>query len=218
MTNEDDTRVYSSDKDTTKAKETGHEERMKDFSRDWCRKLLDDPSFEQTDAFSRRPPPHSSDASYSTLMRKTLFTDQTIRAMKYLYKPPEAFAGESRTSISTTSNGRVGGELLALISVGGEMCSHPNTLHGGINTVLVDEIGGGLAFREIPNAQSLMAVNFNVNLRKSVKTPGLILGRAWVERPSEGRKVWIKVQLEQDGVTCIESENMYLKVKPKGKL
>lgn len=81
------------------------------------------------------------------------------------------------------------------------MCSHTNTLHGGINTVLVDTIGGDLAFREIPEAQSLMAVNFNVSLRKSVRTPGIILGQARIERPPEHRKVWVKVRLEQNGQT-----------------
>lgn len=84
--------------------------------------------------------------------------------------------------------------------------------------MLVDEIGGSLAFREVPDAHSLMAVNFNVNLRKSVRTPGLVLGRAWVERRPEGRKVWIKVQLEQNGQICIESEILYLKMKSEGKL
>lgn len=217
MTDEADKKTASSNDHTSGGKEADSKERIADFIPEWCRKLLNDPSFEQSDAFSRRPA-QSLDVAYSTLMRQTLFTDGTIRAMRYLYKPRKSFETASSTPPSTASSSRIDGELLALVSVGGDMCSHPDTLHGGINTVLVDEIGGDLAFREVPEAHSLMAVNFNVNLRKSVKTPGIVLGRAWVERPPEGRKVWIKVQLEQNDQVCIQSEILYLKVKPKGSL
>ncbi len=61
-----------------------------------------------------------------------------------------------------------------------------------MNTVLVDEIAGYLAMREAPPGTNMMAVNFNVNLRKSVKTPGIVVGRAWRERREEGRKWWVK--------------------------
>lgn len=56
------------------------------------------------------------------------------------------------------------GELLALISLGDEMSSHANILHGGINTTIVDEVGGGLASRANPD--SFMAFNFNATYAK----------------------------------------------------
>ena len=91
------------------------------------------------------------------------------------------------------------------------MCSHTGVLHGGINTTIVDEVAGRLAVMEA--SPPLMAVNFNVNLRKSVQAPGLILVKAWIERPAEGRKVWVKCRIEQDGVTCIEAEGLWVKLK-----
>jgi acyl-coenzyme A thioesterase PaaI-like protein len=90
------------------------------------------------------------------------------------------------------------------------MCSHTGVLHGGINTTIVDEVAGRLAVMEA--SQSLMAVNLNVNLRKSVKAPGLVLVKAWIDRPPEGRKVWVKCRIEQGDVTCIEAEGLWLKV------
>lgn len=184
------------------AGETIRDETDDDFRADWCQQLLRHPAYRTVPLFTRKMSTPTESSPYNTLMGRTLFTDDTLRAVKFLYKPP----GE---------NG-LDGELLALISVGGGMCSHSDTLHGGINTVLVDEIGGALANQLIP--EPLMAVNLNVNLRKPVRTPGLILGRAWIDRRPEGRKVWVKIRLEQDGVTCIESENLYLKMQPQGKL
>lgn len=75
------------------------------------------------------------------------------------------------------------------------MCSHENVLHGGINTVLVDEVGGVLAMQEAPKGTAMMAVNFNVNLRRSVRiregererSGTVVLGRAWFEKVPEVR-------------------------------
>ena len=123
--------------------------------------------------------------------------------MKFLYKPGDKIRGTT-------------GELLVLVSLGSEMCSHAGVLHGGINTTIIDEVGGGLAVRESSN--NLMAVNFNVNLRKAVRAPGIVLARAWIDRRPEGRKFWVKCCIEQDGVRCIEAESLYLKVNATVKL
>ena len=184
------------------ARRTSRKESVDDFSPEWCQKILNDPAYQHS-GHQTRIVDGPNGRSYNSLMGKTLFTDHTLRAMKVLYKPADHQRG-------TTS------EVIAIVSLGDEMCSHPNVLHGGVNTTIIDEVGGGLAMRESP--ESLMAVNFNVNLRKAVKTPGIVLVEAWFERPPEGRKMWVKCSIEQDGVTCIESEALYLKLNTKGKL
>lgn len=78
---EDSKRSAVSQNHGTGANSADRDEHMADFSAEWCCKLLDDPSYEQSGVFSRRPAP-STDASFNTLMRKTLFTDHTIRAMR----------------------------------------------------------------------------------------------------------------------------------------
>ena len=172
------------------------EESLEDLSPEWCQKLLKDPAYEHCYHYTRLVGgPNGS--TYNILMGKTLFTDHTFRAMKVLYKPANKDKGTNS-------------ELLTLISLGDEMCSHANVLHGGINTTIVDEVAGDLATRE--HQEPMMAVNFNVNLRKAVRTPGIVLVRAWIERPAEGRKIWVKCTIEQDGVTCIEGESLYLKL------
>ena len=179
-------------------KKTAREESIKDFSPDWCQKLLNDGSYQHIPPSTR-----TTDGPKNSLIARTLFTDTTIRAIKLLYKPGDKPRGTSS-------------ELLALISIGGEMCSYAGVLHGGINATIIGEVGGALAMRE--TSTDVMALNFNVNLRKAVRAPGLVLARAWFERPAEGRKVWVKCRIEQDGVTCMEAENLYLMVNLKGKL
>ena len=163
---------------------------MGDFSPEWCQTLLNDPAYEHITSSTRLVDgPHGQ--SSNSLLGRTLFTNSTLRAMKYLYKPGDK-------------------TMLALVSLGSDMCSHTGVLHGGINTTIVDEVAGRLAVTE--SSQALMAVNLNVNLRKSVRAPGLILVRAWIERPPEGRKVWVKCCIEQNDVTCIEAEGLWVKV------
>ena len=171
-------------------------ESTEDFTPEWCQEILNDPSWKRT-SMSTRKLGGPQGPKLNSLLAKTLFTDNTIRAVQTFYRPKEAANG-------------VGGEVVALLSLGDEICSHVNVLHGGMNAMLVGEIGAHLAMQEFPG--DIMAANMNVNLRKSVKIPGIVVGRAWMERPPEGRKVWVKIRLEQDGVTCIEAENLYLKV------
>lgn len=147
-----------------------------DFSPEWCQKILKDPSYQHITPWTRTP--NTDGSTWKTLMSKTLSTDSTIRSMKFFYKPGQ------------TPNA---GHLLALVSVGGGLCGHLDTLHGGTNMVLIAEIGAGLAGAGLPD-ETLMAANFNVSLRRRVRGPGLILGRAWFEKPPQGRKIWVKVQ------------------------
>jgi acyl-coenzyme A thioesterase PaaI-like protein len=175
---------------------TTREENMEDFSSEWCQKLLNDPAYQHATPSTRLVDGPFGE-SFNSLLGRTLFTDQTLRAMKCLYKPGDKANGTT-------------GEMLGLISIGNDMCSHTGVLHGGINTTIVDEVAGRLAVMEA--SQSLMAVNLNVNLRKSVKAPGIALVKAWIERPPEGRKVWVKCRIEQDEVTCVEAEGLWLKV------
>ena len=180
---------YLSSSLTSKPSKMGdaeRQERRDDFSPEWCQRLLTDRSYEQINQ-SLRKSGGSTGPSHCTLMGKTLFTDKTIRAMKFLYKPPVDNTDHTKAPVG--EDYEIGGEVLALISLGDEMCSHANVLHGGINTTIIDEVGA-LALPEI--VSNFMAVNFNVNLRKAVKTPGIILVRAWMDRPPEGRKTWVR--------------------------
>lgn len=160
-----------------------------DFSPKWCQTLLNDPSYTDGTPNDRSRDPKGT--TVNNLMSKTLFTPTTIRAIRYLYQPAANTPQSSSSDIAHDPK-RISGSLIALISLGSELCSYPDTLHGGINTVLVDEIAGALALKEAPDGCMLMAVNFNVNLRKSVRTPGLAVGRAWRERGEEGRKWWVR--------------------------
>ena len=202
---QDSARGGSSSLSQASIKENPRQESSEDFSPEWCQKLLNDPTYKQTGPSTRahvgKVQTHGE--SYMSLMGRTLFTDDTIRAIKFLHKPGDKIKGTT-------------GELLALVSLGGEMCSHAGVLHGGLCTTIFDEVAGGLAVRE--SEDNLMAANFNVNLRKPVQAPGLILVKAWIERPPEGRKTWVKGIIEQDGVKCFDGEGLWLNMSKKSKL
>jgi len=125
---------------------------------------------------------------------------------------------ESRDALKDSSNDRLGGELLMLISLGDELGSHPGIVHGGMVMVLVDEVGGGIVSHELTHPDTIHSANFNINMRKSVRAPGILLGRAWIERAPERRKVWVKVRLEQDDGICAEGEVLYVRNKPRAKM
>lgn len=159
-----------------------------DFSLSPYAHYLHDPTLQPLPFYTRTPPPQNSTSN--TLMSRTLHTLTTIRAIQYLYAPPPTTPSSSKSASAPPL-----GSLLALISLGPEMCSHENVLHGGINTVLVDEVGGVLAMQEASKGTAMMAVNFNVNLKRSVRIKEqegqgrgtVVLGRAWFERVPEVR-------------------------------
>ncbi|KAK5170489.1 uncharacterized protein LTR77_005077 [Saxophila tyrrhenica] len=172
----------------------------------WCKALLEDSSYEHveshTGSLDRPLAPGSM-----TLMARTLATPATFRAITYLYST-------SSPAASTIPDGSEvegdGGHILALISVGSEMTSHVNTLHGGILSTLVDEVGGALAMREAAFGTNMMAVNFNINLKKPTRTPSVILGRAWREKKGEGRKHWIRYSSPSQGLLRGEQTQLTL--------
>lgn len=192
------------------------EEQFSDFHPEWCQELLKDPSYTQGNALSRKP--GQSQGTRLSLMSRTLFTENTIRAVRVLYKPPQRMMRESRDALEDSSNDRLGGEVLMLISLGDELGSHPGIVHGGLVMVLVDEVGGGIVSHELTHPDTIHSANFNINMRKSVRAPGILLGRAWIERAPERRKVWVKVRLEQEGDVCAEGEVLYVRNKPKAKI
>ena len=192
------------------------EEQHSDFHPEWCQELLEDPSYTQSNALSRKP--GESHGTRLSLMSRTLFTENTIRAVRVLYKPLHRSMRESRDALKDSSNDRLGGELLMLISLGDELGSHPGIVHGGMVMVLVDEVGGGIVSHELTHPDTIHSANFNINMRKSVRAPGILLGRAWIERAPERRKVWVKVRLEQDDGICAEGEVLYVRNKPRAKM
>lgn len=59
----------------------------------------------------------------------------------------------------------------------------------------------------------LYTVQLNVTYRRPVRTPGVVVVRAWVEKVEKGgRKVWAKGRVEgKDGVVHAEGEGLWVR-------
>ena len=91
--------------------------------------------------------------------------------------------------------------------VGTELNGHADIMHGGLVGTLLDEVCGAAV------AEPSFTAYLNVTYRQPVRTPGVLMGRAWV-RKREGRKVWIDGCLE-DGVGGVfaEAESLFVLVR-----
>lgn len=170
----------------------------------WVLKHFDDPTLRAIDNDSRSI---KISSTADTFISKTLATDDTIRAWQSFYKPPHG--------------SKEFGELLACLSIGSGVNGHVDTSHGGFISLLHDEALGGAAENARPPEKSTMTAYLKVDYKKPLKTPAIVLCRAWVER-KEGKKVYVRGTIEtEDGVISSLSEGLFIiieRVKPSEKL
>ncbi|KAF2996236.1 hypothetical protein E8E13_003371 [Curvularia kusanoi] len=204
----------------------GKVEHLQDFtSLDWCQELLSDPSISQIE--KRSAPNERTDVS-NTFFKKTLFTDESIRAYLSMYRPSKAEREHDKKSIFTGSapTGSAGAqavkvdsplldkqeyvwsqtdpdtpELLLLISVGRDVDGGIGRLHGGVTATLLDQVMGGL----IANTYDTCAtVDLSVKYKIAVATPCVLLCRGKMVR-KKGR--WIEtVGWVEDGQGKVYAE------------
>jgi len=119
-----------------------------------------------------------------------------------------------RTFIRTTQNsaGETVPECVMLFSLGGGLNGFKDTLHGGINATLLDTLlGSAVVLRD--DGASYMTRKLDVTYERPVKTPGVLMGRAWCEK-LEGRKMWMKGRLEDEhGRTLTSAEGLWIRLK-----
>lgn len=112
-------------------------------------------------------------------------------------------------------------EVRRFYTFGTDLNAHPDLLHGGVITALLDSsLGGAVGFvlqESIQNGASVFTVQLNVTFKKPVKTPGTVMVRSWVTRvEGEGRKVWAKGVIEgEGGVVHAEGEGLWVRARRK---
>lgn len=108
-------------------------------------------------------------------------------------------------------------ELVSILYIGPELCGHPGFVHGGLLTVIFDEVFARLA---MPNFKS--KVGMTANLSVDYRAPGKP-GEWYVLKSKtvsvEGRKAWVEGRLEmlsrskEEGVLVAEGKSLF--VEPK---
>ena len=87
--------------------------------------------------------------------------------------------------------------------------------------MVLDDVIGAAAECDRPKGRSTMTAYLKVDYRKPVKTPGVLLARAWLEK-TEGKKMWGRGTIEDgEGNVLADGEALFIVVaslRPKEKL
>jgi thioesterase superfamily protein 4 len=170
----------------------------------WASKFFSDPTLQ---AFVNESRVAKATTNADSFVSRTLSTEETIRAWQSFYRAP----GPSDKY----------GEVLNLISLGDGVNGHVDTSHGGFIGVLLDEALGVAAENSRPPGKSTMTAYLKIDYKKPLRTPGIVLCRARLEK-KEGRKIWVKGQIEDgEGNVLSTAEALFLvveRVKPLEKI
>ncbi|CZR68372.1 uncharacterized protein PAC_18271 [Phialocephala subalpina] len=161
----------------------------------WAANLFSDPTLTPFSNDSRVLKSHTGDSFCAS----TLNTPETISAWQSFYRFPQNSPNENKRT-----------ETLTLLKLGTGVNGHRDICHGGFVSLLLDEVLGSAAENERPEDKSTMTAYLKVDYRAPVRTPGVVLCRAWVEK-KEGKKIWTRGTVEVD-----EGDGGKLKVAAEG--
>lgn len=165
----------------------------------WATALLSTPTLTPFQTPTRT----ASLADTHTLIGQTLNTQSTLAAWQPLYRAPDSE--------------HPSGETLLLVKLGPGLDGHKGLLHGGMVSCLLDEVMGHAAY--MSHDEMAFTANMRVEFRAPVRTPGVVLLRAFLEERSKGRKMYVKAVLEDgEGRLAAEGECLYLSGKKKSVL
>lgn len=174
----------------------------------WCAALLADTSLTPIFNAGRVAKPSTQDA----LLGQVLNTEETIRASTSFSKAhsptnteiprhakePTRGAISVEPAIDTNSRPPSSQSVYTISSLGPLLASHPNLIHGGMISLLLDEITGLAVGYHIPNAAEAArtyTAYLHTTYKKPLSLPNFTLSRATVYR-TEGRKIFVKGTIE----------------------
>jgi thioesterase superfamily protein 4 len=182
----------------------------------WCCKIIDNPLYTTSPTNSRLPKPSTTEDSF---FAETLQTGRTIRKCLTLNTLPQT---TDNTELPIHS-------VLTFFELGNGVNGFPNIAHGGFVATLLDELMGILLsvnqeYNHRERGEKLemdyMTAYLNMKYSAPLRTPGVVLGRAWVDKV-ESRKIWIRAVLEDEegkGLTSAECLFVKARVNPRGML
>lgn len=113
-----------------------------------------------------------------------------------------------------------------LLSLGRGVEGISGTAHGGIIALMLDEVMAHLA-SEMFGRDNIMTANLNVEFKRRLDTPRVVLARAYMEeggeevkrgdfRGEDRRKVKIRGRIEDgEGGVFAEGTSVFVKLRPK---
>lgn len=177
----------------------------------WCLQALQDPNLCPIATPNRHPKPSTEDS----FVAETLATATTIGAWQSFYRALQLSPSPSLsdTPISNNDNAAVAGELVNLLALGRGINGHPNIAHGGLIASILDEAMGMVVSLYGSPGMSGYTAFINVQFKKPVPTPGVVLCRTWLESRSSGRKRWVRGTVEDGkGGLFAEADGLWIEV------
>lgn len=110
--------------------------------------------------------------------------------------------------------------LNALIALEDGVTGFPGSLHGGMVSVIFDEVAGLhiVLNGHVPGTEldkSFRTAYINTSFMKPVPTPATVLVRSWIAKV-EGRKHWVRAQIEDgNGQALAKAEVLYISIRGK---
>ena len=115
--------------------------------------------------------------------RERSLTGGALLGPRKIIVPPYAWADEE------------GRELVAVFSVGEDLCGHPGIVHGGLLATILDEGLGRTCFKALPHKTGVTA-SLKINYRKPTPAGSFLVLRAETTKV-DGRKAWVTGRLEK---------------------
>lgn len=170
------------------------QEEMSDFDAlPWCKSIITTPGW---------TPLASRGDNGNALFSRTLWTPETFRARLALYK------GAPSPSCSAT------GQLRILLSIGHGMDGWPGMCHGGVVSLIFDDVVQELTCAEMGGTTA--TAHLEIDFKKPVRTPGVVLCQASMPRPPEGRKGWVRATIEDgEGTVLAAADGMVVSIQGK---
>lgn len=110
--------------------------------------------------------------------------------------------------------------LNALITLEDGVTGFPGSLHGGMVSVIFDEVSGLHIVLDghVPGTEldkSFRTAYINTSFLKPVLTPATVLVRSWIAKV-KGRKHWVRALIEDgNGQALAKAEVLYISIKGK---
>ncbi len=176
--------------------------------------MLESPEYEPVPVWGRIPKHHGGDAFFA----QTLGTESTIphcfmlkrRDRVPLSERPEAPHAAAERTHTTRLPARASSPpdtitFLTLSQPG--VCSHPSTAHGGLVSVILDEVMSHTLLSHFPTEpdtvdetrMTLFTAQLEVLFKRPVRVPGVLIVKAWCMANS-GKKYWMRAEAYQQEV------------------
>ncbi|RFU32150.1 hypothetical protein B7463_g4163, partial [Scytalidium lignicola] len=169
----------------------------------WCKSYYDDPTLKSF-TLTMRDKHHNINGAH-TLMTKTLAVPDAIAHRQGFYRPAQPGSGNRW------------GDMFHLVSLGSGLNGHPDKAHGGVLSCILDEVIGMVTLDARDRSKIIYTLYLKVEYKKAVSTPTVVLCHAWLDKKTEGKKIFGHATIEDgEGTVFTTGEALFIQKDQPG--